>query len=83
MLKILELEKHISKKYKNLERKQSKRYKQNIEELNQTLDLFWKKRMYYIKCPVYKYDKMNKENKEKLVKVCLSNNMLEFKKYHS
>ena len=37
--------------------------------------------MYYVKCPVYNYAKMNEQNKEKLVKFCLTNNMLEFNKY--
>ena len=72
MLKILEIDNKIPIKYKHL-----KGYK---SELNYHVMTFVKKRHYYTKAPVYSYDTMNDMQKEQLIKFCLSNNMVEFKK---
>ena len=81
VLKILGIDGSLTKKYKNFMKKHKKTYESYIDELNNRISYLWNARMYYVKCPVYKYTKMNNENKEKLVKFCLINNMLEFKKY--
>ena len=81
IIKILGIDGLLKKQYKNFMKKHKKKYEAYIEELNNRISYFWNARTYYIKCPVYNYTKMNKENKIKLVKICLSNNMLEFKKY--
>ena len=62
-------------------KKHKKKYEAYIDELNNRISYLWNARMYYVKCPVYNYAKMNEQNKEKLVKFCLTNNMLEFNKY--
>ena len=81
IIKILGIDGYLSKKYKNFMKKHKKKYESYMDELNQRISYLWNARMYYIKCPVYKYDKMNEYNKNKLVKFCLTNNMLEFNKY--
>ena len=81
IIKILGIDSLLTKKYRNFMKKHKKKYEIYIDELNQRISYLWNARMYYIKCPVYKYDKMNEHNKEKLVKFCLTNNMLEFNKY--
>ena len=62
-------------------KKHKKKYEAYIDELNNRISYFWNARMYYVKCPVYNYTKMNEQNKKKIIKFCLTNNMLEFKKY--
>jgi hypothetical protein len=81
IVKILGIDGALSKKYKNFMKKHKKKYEAYIDELNNRISYLWNARIYYVKCPVYNYAKMNEQNKEKLVKFCLSNNMLEFNKY--
>jgi hypothetical protein len=81
IMKILEIDKYLSKKYRNLEQKHTKKYVQTVNEFENTLTEFWEKRMYYVKCPVYNYNTMSEINKIKVVKFCLTKNMLEFRKY--
>ena len=81
IVKILGIDGGLSKKYKNFMKKHKKKYEAYIDELNNRISYLWNARMYYVKCPVYNYAKMNEQNKEKLVKFCLTNNMLEFNKY--
>lgn len=81
IIKILGIDGALSKKYKNFMKRHKKKYESYIDELNNRISYLWNARMYYIKCPVYNYAKMNEQNKEKLVKLCLTNNMLEFNKY--
>ena len=81
IVKILGIDGALSKKYKNFMKKHKKKYEAYIYELNNRISYLWNARMYYVKCPVYNYAKMNEQNKEKLVKFCLTNNMLEFNKY--
>ena len=79
--KLLEIDHKLPKKYRNLEKKDKSRYKGYIQELDNKVNDLWQARLYFIKCPVYKYDEMDQVNKEKLVKICLSRNMIEFKSY--
>jgi len=81
IIKILGIDGALSKKYKNFMKKHKKKYESYIDELNNRISYLWNARMYYVKCPVYNYAKMNEQNKEKLVKFCLTNNMFEFNKY--
>ena len=81
IVKILGIDGALSKKYKNFMKKHKKKYEAYMDELNNRISYLWNARMYYVKCPVYNYAKMNEQNKEKLVKFCLTNNMLEFNKY--
>ena len=81
IVKILGIDGGLSKKYKNFMKKHKKKYEAYIDEMNNRISYLWNARMYYVKCPVYNYSKMNEQNKEKLVKFCLTNNMLEFNKY--
>lgn len=81
IVKILGIDGALSKKYKNFMKKHKKKYEAYMDELNNRISYLWNARMYYVKCPVYYYNKMNEQNKEKLVKFCLTNNMLEFNKY--
>lgn len=79
--KLLEIDQKLPKKYRNFEKKDKSRYKGYIQELDNKVNDLWKARLYFINCPVYKYDEMDSMNKEKLVKICLSRNMIEFKSY--
>jgi len=79
--KLLEIDQKLPKKYRNFEKKDKSRYKGYIQELDNKVNDLWQARLYFINCPVYKYDEMDGMNKEKLVKVCLSRNMIEFKSY--
>ena len=81
IIKILGIEGGLNKKYKNFMKRHKKKHEAYIEELNNRISYLWNARMYYIKCPVYNYTKMDELNKEKLVKFCLTNNILEFNTY--
>lgn len=79
--KLLEIDHKLPKKYRNFEKKDKSRYKGYIQELDSKVDDLWRARLYFVKCPVYKYDIMSEVNKKKLVKVCLSRNMIQFNSY--
>jgi hypothetical protein len=81
IIKILGIDGSLTKKYKNFMKKHKKKYEAYIDELNNRISYLWNARMYYVKCPVYNYTKMDEPHKDKLVKFCLTNNMLEFNQY--
>jgi len=81
IIKLLEIDHKLPKKYRNFEKKNKSRYNGYIKELNEKVEDLWQARLYFVKCPVYNYHKMTDVNKTKLIKICLTKNVLEFKPY--
>lgn len=81
ILKLLEIDHKLPKKYRNFEKKNKSRYNDYIKELDANAAELWNARMYFIRTPVYKYSDLNEDQKLRLVKTCLTKNIMEFKSY--